>query len=62
MKKNSTKLTYNSAKEELETIVKKLKNGTADIDQLTADIERAGELLEFCKERLQQVEKQVGEG
>lgn len=63
MKKNSAKLTYSLAKEELELIVKKLKSGTADIDSLTEDIARASELLEFCKERLQQVEEQVqGEG
>ncbi len=59
MKKNSAKLTYSAAKEELEAIVQKLKNGAADIDKLAAYIQRAGELLEFCKERLQQVEKQV---
>ncbi len=59
MKKNSSKLTYTGAKEELTAIVEKLKAGTADVDSLTADLQRAGELLNFCKERLQQVEEQI---
>jgi exodeoxyribonuclease VII small subunit len=59
-KKNNATMNYQSAKAELETIVNKLKGGTADIDSLTAEMKRAGELLTFCMERLRQVEETVG--
>ncbi|MCL2097255.1 MAG: exodeoxyribonuclease VII small subunit [Bacteroidales bacterium] len=58
-KKNNTTLSYQSAKAELEAIVNKLKNGTADIDSLSVEMKRANELLAFCLERLRQVEEEL---
>jgi exodeoxyribonuclease VII small subunit len=57
MKKNT--LTYNTAKAELEKIMNSLKQGTADIDTMVGEVERATELLDFCRERLKQVEAQL---
>ncbi|MDR0294955.1 MAG: exodeoxyribonuclease VII small subunit [Prevotellaceae bacterium] len=58
-KKNNATISYQSAKAELETIVNKLKSGTADIDSLSVEMKRAKELLAFCMERLRQVEEEL---
>ncbi|MDR0295639.1 MAG: exodeoxyribonuclease VII small subunit [Prevotellaceae bacterium] len=58
-KKNNANMSYQSAKAELETIVNKLKSGTADIDSLSIEMKRANELLAFCMERLRQVEEEL---
>ncbi|MDR0737911.1 MAG: exodeoxyribonuclease VII small subunit [Prevotellaceae bacterium] len=58
MKKND-KVTYHAAKAELEKIVNDLKQGTADIDRMAENVKRATELLNICRERLEEVEAQV---
>jgi len=58
-KKTNTTTSYQAAKAELETIVNKLKSGTADIDSLSVEMKRANELLAFCMERLRQVEEEL---
>jgi len=58
-KKTNTTTSYQAAKAELETIVNKLKSGTADIDSLSVEMKRANELLTFCMERLRQVEEEL---
>lgn len=53
------KLTYNQALTELEAILKSFDSGEADIDTLSAQVARATELITFCRERLQRVEKEL---
>lgn len=53
------KLTYESALAELESIVSSVERGDLPIDQLTAHLKRAQELLAFCKAQLTQVETDV---
>lgn len=52
-------LTYESALAELERIVGSVERAELPIDQLTAQLKRAQELLAFCKRQLTQVENDV---
>lgn len=56
----STAQTYESAYAELQQIVQDLQGEMVDIDDLALKIERAQELIRFCRERLRQVEAEVG--
>lgn len=58
MKKVSS-LTYESAFAELKLILADLQEGTTGIDELTARVERANELVQFCRERLRQTETAI---
>jgi len=53
------KLTYEKALEELQAIHNALENDEISIDELSAKVERAYELLRFCKERLRATEEQL---
>lgn len=53
------KLTYTSAKKELETIVSAIESGELDVDLLTVKVKRASELIAFCKEKLTKTEKEL---
>jgi exodeoxyribonuclease VII small subunit len=53
------KLTYEKALEELQAIYNALENDEISIDELSAKVERAYELLRFCKERLRATEEQL---
>ncbi len=56
MKKN---LSYEEAINRLETIVKGFEQNSLELDQLTAQLAEAQQLVQFCNARLQQVEKDV---
>lgn len=59
-KKNpDTLLSYETAWAELQQIVSALQNGSIGIDDLSAQIERAAELVNFCRERLRETEAAV---
>lgn len=51
--------TYQSAWTELQQIVNELQEGAVGIDELSAKIERAAELVQFCRERLRSTENAV---
>lgn len=53
------KLTYNSAKKELEAIVLAIESGEMDVDLLTDKVKRASQLIAFCKEKLTRTEKEL---
>jgi len=53
------KLTYTSAKKELEEIVLSIESGELDVDLLTDKVKRASELIAFCKEKLTKTEKEL---
>lgn len=53
------KLTYEKALEELQTIHSALESDEISIDDLSAKVGRAYELLHFCKERLRATEVQL---
>lgn len=60
MKQNeNTPRTYEEAYAELQQIVSALQQEQVSIDDLAAFIERAQLLIQFCRERLRQVEKRL---
>lgn len=52
-------LTYESAQEELQQIVRDLQAETVQIDELSGKIARAHTLIRFCRERLHAIETEV---
>lgn len=53
------KLTYAAAMRELEGIVDRVEQNELDIDDLTANLKRAQQLVKFCRERLLKTEEEV---
>ncbi len=51
---------YQTAWTELQKIVNDLQGGTVGVDDLTTKIDRAAELVRFCRERLRSTEDAVG--
>ena len=45
--------TFQAAMEELEVILHKLDSEEVNIDSLTIDLQRASELIEWCRSRLE---------
>ncbi len=52
-------MTYEKAMKRLEEIVKKIEGGEMDIDSLAANLKEAKGLVEYCKEKLTNVETEV---
>jgi len=52
-------LSYNEAIEEIELIINKIENQELDIDELSANVKRVAELLNFCKTKLKSTEDEV---
>lgn len=52
-------MTYESALEELQGITQNLQEGKIGIDELAAQLQRAAELIRFCREKLRSVEKDI---
>ncbi|MBO5703773.1 MAG: exodeoxyribonuclease VII small subunit [Bacteroidaceae bacterium] len=46
------KITYAEAMQALESIVEGLENNTLGVDELTAQLEQAQQLMSFCKQKL----------
>jgi exodeoxyribonuclease VII small subunit len=53
------KITYKEAVEEIEKIMAKLENEEIDIDELSKNVKRAGELITFCKQQLRNTEEEI---
>jgi exodeoxyribonuclease VII small subunit len=52
-------LSFQTATEELDKILKKLDGDDVNIDSLTIDLERASELIEWCRQRLEATRHEV---
>jgi len=57
----SEELSYNSAVEELESILSELETSAVDVDQLSTRLRRATELVRLCRDRLTVVADDVNE-
>lgn len=57
----SKKVSYKDAITELQTIVSQIEGNTVEIDELSAKVKRATELIEVCKKILYTTEKSVSE-
>lgn len=53
------KLSYQSAMEELQTIVAQLEANTVGIDELSEKVKRAAELVKFCQDKLRTTEEEM---
>lgn len=53
------KLTYDTAIQRLETIVQGFESNSLALEELTAQLAEAQQLIKFCNERLQKVETDV---
>ncbi|MBD0402128.1 exodeoxyribonuclease VII small subunit [Flammeovirga sp. EKP202] len=54
-------LSYESALEELESIQRKLESEEVPIDQLSQLAKRAKFLVQWCKEKLKDIDKELSE-
>lgn len=54
-------LSYEEALAELEQIVAQLQQQSVSIEELTAQSERAKELVVYCQKRLREVDLQLGD-
>jgi len=52
-------LTYDAAYEELQDIVSQIEEGDIGVDELSAQVKRAAELITYCKAKLKSVEADV---
>lgn len=46
---------YDKAMQDLEKIVERIESGDCKIDELTAEVKKAAELITLCKKKLQDV-------
>ena len=54
-------ITYSKAVERLNEIMQQMENGALDVDALTETLREARQLLQFCKDKLRSVDKNVQE-
>jgi len=54
-----TPASYEDALQELEQLVSRLESGDMPLEQLLGGYQRAAELLQYCREKLQAVENQI---
>lgn len=59
MKKNKNELTYQQALEELIALQEDMENNQIPIDKLDVTVQRAVELLTYCKEKLRKIEDNI---
>jgi len=52
-------LTYKTAMEELQNIIKEIEQPTVDVDVLAERVKRATSLIKFCKDKLRTAEGEV---
>lgn len=52
-------LSYSEAIIEIESIINKIESKELDIDDLSANVKRVAELLNFCKMKLKSTEEEV---
>ncbi len=53
------KQTYENAYEELQTILEAIQSEEVSLDALAAQLKRAKELIQYCKEKLRAVELEL---
>ncbi len=54
-------ISYSAAFEELQLIVKEMEEGEIAVDELSAKVKRAAELISICKEKLTSTEESVSQ-
>ncbi len=59
MAKGKNEIKYSEALEELQNIVQDLQDENIDVDELSAKVKRAANLINTCKQKIQDTEFQV---
>ncbi|MBO6117706.1 MAG: exodeoxyribonuclease VII small subunit [Bacteroidales bacterium] len=54
-----TNITYTQAYQQLQELVEKMENSQIQVDELSENIKKAGELIAICKNKLKTVETDV---
>lgn len=54
-------ISYKASVNELESIIAKIENGEVEIDELSALVKRASELIEACKIKLRSTEADLNQ-
>ena len=54
-------MSYSTALKELEKIVERLQSDNIEIDDLSENVKRAKELIEFCRTQLRKTEMETKE-
>lgn len=52
-------LSYREAMDELEGILEAIESDEVDLDALAANVERASELIAFCRTKIEKTEEKV---
>ncbi len=52
---------YEQALQEIEAIAEKLESGNCEVDELSALVKRAKDLIKLCKDKLQHADDEVKE-
>jgi len=52
-------LTYKKAISEIEAILEKIENDELDVDELSKNVKKVAELIQFCKNKLHTTEQEV---
>lgn len=52
-------MTYEQAIQQLDEIVRQIETGELGIDQLTAQLKRAQELITFCRDTLYKTDEEI---
>jgi len=55
------KVSYTEAKEQLDQIINELENDQITIDDLTAKVKKAKQLIELCKQKLRQTQEELSD-
>lgn len=50
---------YEEAVHQLENIVRRLENNEMDIDELSAELKKAQQLIKLCKDRLTKTDSEI---
>jgi len=58
---SKTKISYDDSFEELQEIMQDLQEDEISVDELSAKVKRAAELLKMCNQILRDTEKNVGD-
>lgn len=54
-------ITYKEAMAQLEQIVYKIENEEPDVDELSAMVKKASDLMQFCREKLKSTEEEINQ-
>lgn len=57
----SKEITYKEAIAQLEQIVHKIENEEPDVDELAAMVQKAADLMQFCKKKLKSTEEEINQ-